>query len=329
MNKEVINTEENKTSPLRCAELLKEFEEKEALPMGEKLRFSGVGEDDDIYNISKPFQIDGETVIAGRVEARKEWANSRAVFFKEKEGTWFPIEGAPTFRLEDGFATTVGEETVFGGVQVYLNHSEVDSQGVSYRTVFYRGKSLSSLEQFAIGPDGMKGIRLAALEDGHIGVCTRPQGGSNGRGKIGYIELNNLEGLNAQNLFDAKIIEGQFQPEEWGGANELHPLQDGRIGIVGHIAHEDEQGNKHYYAMSFKYDPKTHSASPIEIIATRKSFPVGNYKTLTTNGKTIKVEDVVYPSSLLRHGDGTATLYAGLSDTEAGVIEVPDPFFEN
>ncbi|MBI1974913.1 MAG: DUF1861 family protein [Parcubacteria group bacterium] len=312
--------EKERFSPPRCAELLRRFERKEALPMGEKLRFSGVGEND-VYNISGPFRIGDATVIAGRVEAREAWADSHVIFFEQEKGVWVPKSGAPTLRLEDGFATRIGYETIVGGVEVYPNPVASDSRGVGYRTVFYRGRDFQSLQQFAVGPDMMKDIRLASLTNGRIGIVTRPHGGSNGRGKIGYVELECLEDVNAQNILSARIIENQFAPEEWGGASELHPLQGGRIGIIGHIAYQDVQGGKHYYAMSFVYDPETHGASPIEIIATRKNFPAGDEK-------MPELSDIVFPGGLLRHGDGTATLYAGLSDAEAGSITLRDPFHE-
>lgn len=310
------NKEKEGFSPPRCTELLESFEKKEALPIGEKLRFSGVGEKD-VYNISPPFRIGDATVIAGRVESRKAWADSQVLFFEEKNGVWVPVNDAPTLQLEDGFATRIKDETIIGGVEVY-SHSFA-SGGVGYRTVFYRGHDLTSLKKFAVGPDMMKDIRLAPLENERLGVFTRPQGGNNGRGTIGYTELQRLEDLTRENILNAKIIENQFAPEEWGGANELHPLQNGKIGVVGHIAYQETQNAKHYYAMSFVYDPHTHHASPIEIIATRKNFPAGD-------SKTPELEDVVFPGGLVRHGDGTATLYAGLSDAEAGKLVRPDPF---
>jgi len=307
-------------SYLRCAELLRRFEEKEALPVGEKLRFSGVGKHD-VYNISAPFRIGTATVIAGRVEMREAWADSRVVFFEEKNGVWIPVSGAPTLKLEDGLATHIGDEIIVGGVEVYPNPTASESRSVGYRTVFYRGHDFPSLQKFAQGPDMMKDIRLTHLTNGRIGVFTRPQGGSSGRGEIGYTELSSLEELTAKNILDARIIKNQFAPKEWGGVNEMHVLEDGIIGALGHIAYKDLRGDKHYFAMSFRYDPKVHRASSIEIITTRKNFPAGDVK-------MPELSDVVFPGGLIRHGDGTATLYAGLSDAEAGNITLPDPFTE-
>ena len=304
-------------APPVCTELLRRFEEKEALHSGRKLRFSGVGEND-VYNISAPFRIGRTTVIAGRVEARTAWAGSHVVFFEEENDVWVPTNGAPILRLEDGFAMRIGDETIFGGVEVYPDPLAIDSRGVGYRTVFYRGYDFPSLHTFAVGPDMMKDIRLVALPNG-LGSCTRPQGGLSGRGQIGYVELKCAEDINAQNILSARIIEDQFAPGEWGGTNELHLLQDGRIGILGHIAYKDAYDDKHYYAMSFTYDPKRHRATPIEIIATRKNFPAGD-------AKMPALADVIFPGGLVRHGDGTATLYVGLSDVEAGSVVLPDPF---
>ncbi|MDP4010484.1 MAG: DUF1861 family protein [Candidatus Spechtbacteria bacterium] len=312
--------EKERFSPPRCAELLRRFEEKEALPIGEKLRFSGVGKHD-VYNISAPFRIGDATVIVGRVEAREAWADSHVVFFEEKSGVWIPVSGAPTLKLEDGFATHIGDETIVGGVEVYPNPAAIYSRGVGYRTVFYRGRDFPSLQKFAQGPDMMKDIRLTHLASGRISVFTRPQGGSSGRGEIGYTELSNLEELNAENILGARIIKDQFAPKEWDGVNEMHVLEDGIVGVLGHIAYKDLRGDKHYFAMSFRYDPKIHQASSIEIIATRKNFPAGEVK-------MPELSDVVFPGGLIRHGDGTATLYAGLSDAEAGSITLPDPFYE-
>ena len=312
--------EKESFSPLRCTELLRNFEEKEALPMGEELLFSGV-DGRDVYNITAPFIIsfggDKKTVIAGRVEAQEEFADSQIMFFEEKEGGWTPVAGAPTFSLEDGFVTSIGNEIIFGGVKTYPKPAEDNPNEVGYRTVFYRGQDLSSLEQFATGPDMMKDIRVVALANGRFGVFTRPQGGSNVEGKIGYVEIDDIEDLNdPQIILGARIIEGQFAPGEWGGVNDLHLLPDGRIEVIGHVAYKDAQGKKHYYAMSFVYDPEKHYASPIEIIATRKNFPEGG-------AKTPEKEDIVFPGSLVRNEDGTGTLYAGLSDAKAGKTTLP------
>jgi len=302
-----------------CIELLNKFEEKEKLPMGKLLNFTGV-KGKDVYNITAPFIVDDKLIIAGRVEGRKIIADSRIVFFEEQDGLWVPVTYTPVFKLEDGFLVRINGEIIFGGVDVYPKPSENNKDEVGYRTVFFRGKNLQTLTQFAIGPDMMKDIRLVALADGRIGVFTRPQGVIGGRGKIGYIEIDYIEDLNNSELIlGAKIIENQFAEGEWGGANDPHLLDDGRIGVIGHIAYQDDLGGKHYYAMSFIYNPKTHFATPIEIIATIKNFP-------DDDAKFDILKDIVYPSNLVRKHDGTAVLYVGLRDAKAGYLDVPDCF---
>ena len=307
-----------KIEPECCTKLLEDFERKNFPYTGEILNFSGVG-DHDVYNISHPFEINGRNVIAGRVEKRDVWADSKIVFFEENGNSWNRINDAPILKLEDPFTTKLGDEIVLGGVEVYTENNAFNSRDIGYRTVFYKGKCFDSLQRFAQGPDKMKDIRLAYSTKGKIQVCTRPQGGQFGKGQIGYTELESIEELHEENILKAKIVEKIFKEDQWGGANELHLLEDGRIGVLGHISYEDEYGHKHYYAMTFIYDPLTHQTTPVEILATRKNFPKGEFK-------KPELEDVVFPGGLVRHKNGTATLYAGLSDAQAGRITLPDPF---
>ena len=60
----------NKSAVQTCAALLQAYRDKKSTVQNPvKLQFTGVG-DKDVYNITAPFQIDGVTVIAGRVESR-------------------------------------------------------------------------------------------------------------------------------------------------------------------------------------------------------------------------------------------------------------------
>lgn len=298
-------------------ELFETFEKHEQLPAGELLAFEGVS-DKDVYNITAPFVIDGKTYIAGRVESRGTECDSQTRFFEERNDMWIPAPRTPTFDFQDPFVTKVGRELIFGGVKI--SGFEKYPQELDYRTEFFRGEHLQALTKFAEGPPCMKDIRLLALPSDKIAVLTRPRSAIGEKRKIGFAALPNLDALATANLLEAKIVEGQFRDDEWGGPNELHLLEDGRIGVLGHVAYADTEGKKHYYAMAFVFDLQTETASPLRIVATRKNFPP------TPSKRSPELDDVIFPGGLIRHGDKTATLYAGLSDTAAGRITIPDPF---
>jgi hypothetical protein len=300
-----------------CEQLLEEYTSKTQPTSPEKIVFSGIGEND-VYNISAPFEDEGELVIAGRVESRDS-EHSNVYFFVERNGEWVPRENAPILELQDPFFTRIAGELVLGGVQIFP-HPTMQGQ-LGWRTVFYKGQSVASLQEFAKGPDGMKDIRLVELKDGSIGVLTRPQGEKGGRGKIGWTRISSLSELTINVISEAPLLEGQFIEEEWGGANEPHLLANGLVGVLGHVASYDDEGNRHYYPMIFALDPDTGTFSDMELIATRSQFLPGP-------SKRPDLVDVVFSGGLVRKPDGTADIYAGISDAEAQKITIVDPFVQ-
>ncbi|WP_376771899.1 MTP-1 family protein [Paenibacillus rhizosphaerae] len=309
----------NKTDVKTCRVLLEQYMEgrEGTAPAhtAEKLVFAGVGERD-VYNITAPFVDEGRTVIAGRVESRDS-ERSQVVFFEENDGTWVPIEGAPVLELQDPFHTRIGGELILGGVQIYP-HPEKEG-ALMWRTAFYRGSRIADLKLFFTGPDGMKDLRLTVLQGGGIGVFTRPQGEKGGRGQIGYFRAASLDDLTVQAIEEAPLLDGQFIPEEWGGANEIHVLSNGLLGVLGHTACYDAEGDRHYYPMIFVLDPQTAAFSDMTLIAVRADFLPGP-------AKREDLQDVVFSGGLVRRGDGTAVLYAGTSDAEAQRLIIADPF---
>ncbi|EZP75212.1 hypothetical protein H839_16968 [Parageobacillus genomosp. 1] len=307
-----------KPSIKTCEALLEEFRYAAQPFKAEKLVFTGVGERD-VYNISAPFEDEGELVIAGRVESRDSEHSEVYFFVQRDDGKWTPREGAPVFALQDPFVSKIHGHLVFGGVQIFP-HPTIEGN-LGWRTVFYRGKNVASLKEFAKGPDGMKDIRLVELKDGSIGVFTRPQGEKGGRGKIGFTRIASLDDLTIEVIEGAPLLDNQFIDEEWGGVNELHLLANGLVGVLGHIAYLDKEGNRHYYPMVFVLNPDTMETSNIELIATRSHFLEGP-------AKRPDLVDVVFSGGLIRKKDGTADLYAGISDAEAQKITIVDPFIK-
>lgn len=282
----------------------------------EKIKFDGV-DARDVYNISAPFEDEGELVIAGRVEKRDS-EESEVRFFIRRQDSWVPREGAPVFTLQDPFYTRIGGELVFGGVQTFP-HPMIE-HALSWRTIFYKGACIAKLAPFFQGPDQMKDLRLVELPDGTMGVFTRPQGQKGGRGKIGFTKVDRLSQLTIELVEQAPMMD-QFSAEEWGGCNEIHVLSNGKVGVLGHIACFDDQGGRHYYPMVFAFDPVSGEYTDMEIIAERKDF-------LNGPSKRPDLVDVVFSGGLIRHPDGKAELYAGISDAEAQKLSIPDPFLK-
>ncbi|QYR20230.1 DUF1861 family protein [Paenibacillus sp. sptzw28] len=301
-----------------CEQLLVKFRAAPRAAKVEKLMFSGVGKRD-VYNITAPFNYDGEEVIVGRVEERDS-EFSQVFFFTQTDEVWNPRVHTHTYNLQDPFITMIKGELIFGGVEV-ITAADNSNKIVSWVTQFYRGLSIDSLCHFSSGPGTMKDIRLIELADGRIGVFTRPQGIRGGRGQIGFTIIRSLEELDEQTFIDADIIQDQFVAEEWGGANEAHLLKNGLVGVLGHIACFDNQKNKHYYSMVFSINPETCEKTPIKIIAARSDFPEGPEK-------RPDLEDVIFSGGLIRLNNGRAMLSVGVSDAEAYRIEIPDPFIE-
>lgn len=310
---------DQKTEARSCQDLVGEFRRKAAPGPCTKLSMLEAAHKD-VYNICAPFVDEGETVIAGRVESRDEEI-AEIVFFWERGSIWTPRPHTRRFAMQDPFVTRVHHQLVFGGVEVQTK--EPGSKTIlSWRTVFYRGTSIANLELLAVGPPGMKDIRLIQLRDGRIGLFTRPMRGVRPGADIGFRILDRLEDLGESAMLGADLLRGQFTENEWGGVAEAHALQNGAIGAVGHIAYKSADDLLHYYAYSFAMNPLTGATTAPKIIAERRNFPDGP-------AKRENLGDIVFSGGLRHRSHGRANLYVGVSDTEAYIINIPDPFLDD
>lgn len=300
-----------------CEELLEEYMLRRNEYRSKKINFIGV-EGFDVYNITGHFEDNENLIIAGRVEKR-DTEYSNVMFFKKLDNDWIRMEDVGVFELQDPFVTKINGELVLGGVEVYPHKTIANTLG--YRTVFYKGNNIKTLVKFASGPEMMKDIRLIELEDKNIAVFTRPQGEVGGCGQIGFTILKSLTELNENSISSAQLLLDQFSEKNWGGANELHILKNGLIGVLGHIAYYDENRNRHYHSVTFAINPSNKQTSPLKVIAIRDDFEPGEYK-------REDIIDVIFSGGLRRLGNGCAELYAGVSDAEAHLILISDPFEE-
>ncbi len=297
-------------------DLLKEFHNNKNQPVNpKKIIFNDV-DGYDVYNPTAPFIFQGQTYIVSRVESRDS-ENSLAVFFVlQEDGSYSPDIKIKRYKLQDPFVCFIHNQIVFGGTEIFPNPK--DPSQLHWRAKFYYGTDLTDLKELTIGPDGMKDIRLVELKDQRIGVFTRPQGVIGGRGKIGFTIISNLQELSATVINGATLIE-LFDDKEWGGCNEATLLNNGKIGILGHIAKFTTGEIRHYYPMVFCLDPKTKEYYGMKIIAERKNL-------LDGPAKRQDLIDVLFSSGLVRNNLGKATLYTGVSDVEVQSIEIEDPF---
>ncbi|MFD3247754.1 DUF1861 family protein [Rahnella aquatilis] len=297
--------------------LLRQFHSlKLPVPAGEKISFSGAG-DDDVYNLTAPFRCADISVIAARVEPRNSEL-SQVKFFEfdgVRQCTLLP--DAPVFALQDPFFARIGGEFIFGGVSV--EPADGTSGRLQWRTVLYRGADMYSLRPFFIGPQGMKDIRPVGLPDGKVLLFTRPQGETGGRGTIGYILLDSLEDLTPAKIAQATLLQGQVAAEEWCGVNAAYVLDGHQIGVLGHVARFDARGYRNYYACSFIFNCQTYRCTAMKIIAERKQFKPGA-------AKRADLEDVIFPGGLCITESSAPRLYCGTSDCEAQWIEINHPF---
>ena len=298
----------------QVTELLEKYRGNKKIYETDRITFTGV--EDSVYNISRPFEFNEKTYILGRVEPLDSEISKVLVFERVAKNEYKVVEGVSLDLLQDPCVSVMDGELFIGGTYIDVEGEKI----ISWNTTFFRGKDFYSLERFANAPAKMKDVRFTKYGD-KILVCTRPQGGVAGAGKVGLKLFDEISQINPENLQDAKLFDDLFMDGEWGGANELFVLENGWVGVLGHIARMSEGDVRHYYAMTFAFDPSTMEHTPVKIIAERADFKAGT-------SKRPDLVDVLFSGGIVRGGDGKATLYTGTSDAEGHYIVIDDPFME-
>jgi hypothetical protein len=279
-----------------------------------KITFKGVNQFD-VYNISCPFTYHGKTYIAARVEKR-DTEISKVIFFNKISESEYEATNHQIQMMQDPFVEIIDDSLLVGGTEISTNHSgKIDY----WRTVFYQGKSFEHLKKIINAPDFMKDVRIKKGKQYY--VMTRPQGGIYKWGRIGFIACEKIEQINSSLIEKATIIENLYDDHCWGGANQIHILKNGWLGILGHVAIMSEQTIRHYYGMTFAINPITKENTAMKIICQRTDFANGP-------AKRPDLIDVVFVGGITRNNDKTATLYTGVSDAEAHLAIMEDPFLE-
>ena len=308
---------------MNARELRKEFCASRHIYDGALLTFTGM-EGFDVYNCSIPFMWQGKRYLFGRVERREDFANSVTFLFEESGKDRFsPVPGTVVYPLEDPHVAMVGNEVILGGTHVRKSRGHIDTLYGYY----YRGTNLRFLNHFTCGPANMKDIRLVQLQDGRIGVFTRPrsrciaeQYGS--EAVVGFAILDSIDDLDASVADHARVIDGLFSEGEWGGCNQCYLLRDGRIGVIGHRCYKDPAPNavlQVYLNIAFIFDPVTFAVSDMKVIGDKASYPPTSYM-------LPDLADCAFTSGIEMLPNGKADLYSGLGDVAQGRITIDSPF---
>lgn len=278
------------------------------------------------YNPSPTFTSGGHSYVAVRVDCGEM---TKSIIFEHTIKGLKPF--ARTFELEDPYADNFGDELVFAGVQVDKSVS-FDNQGQpisNWRTILYRGRTISELEPFFIGPEGMKDIVPFKRPDGKIGVYTRPRSPGNealgGDGQIGYREFESLDEIGNSDPSSLDIHNAPFLPNfrfptgEWGGVNHVQVVKDGRyqnwnLPLI-HRAHRDT--TRHYSAGALLHDPETGRVVDLGTLLKRSDLPAGPWK---GQEESRDLEDVYFPGELIILKD-RLKIIGGAGDAEVKEAE--------
>ena len=289
-----------------------------------KLEEFVVDEKIDCYNPSIPFIINGTEYILCRTQERKG-EYSKVYCFKKDVDKWVIEESFKPLPLEDPSIAFINNKIIVSGVNVTFGDNV--NTFTEWKTDFYVGDSIYNLEYLTSGPDHMKDIRLVQLKDSKIGIFTRPLGEyvtDGHKAKIGFTIVDKIEDINKDVISNAPLLNDFFRKEEWGGCNSAYLLKNGLIGVIGHksyYSNEDGKDHLHYYGTYFVIDPETCKTTDMNIIISRDCFPY-------FEPREERLSDITFTSGIVRNSDGTAKIYAGLSDSAVGSAIIKDPFIE-
>ncbi len=289
-----------------------------------------------VYNPSVPFDDGGRTIILGREEAFNDEASSRIVIYDYH--TLLPLQSTPILNHhQDPYFCGIFEKgsRVFGAVKISTDPLTNEITNWQDHLYTYSGKILgnssgSSLRLLAAGPPKQKDTRIVQMP-GRVAVLTRPQGVFGGAGSFAYFETQNLDTLQTDwlNFYseadESTFIHGILDEGEWGGPNQLIPIDTNHMYVVGHKAwrtsgYDMATSYRHYKGIGFVFNTKTHKIQgEIKTLAEATHFePV-----------TPKFEDlghVVFTSGLGPVDEhGKRPLIAGIGDVKVGRRYIDDP----
>lgn len=225
-----------------------------------------------VYNVSREVTVDGKRIVLGRTERVDNQFSSKVIpfTFEEATGKWRADSNISNLNqltagkiMQDPQITHVNGEWAVNCIEVVLDDANNPEAGCHYWTNIYSGQRLDNLALLAQSPQKMKCVRLVELENGQVGVFTRPQSDSpeqGGLGKIGFCVVDNLGDVDATVMKEAPLIHDLFQDHEWGGVNDVRLMPNGKLLALGHIARyltdSPIKDDREYHTILFEFEPQ-------------------------------------------------------------------------
>lgn len=282
------------------------------------------------YNPSAVFINPPDSYRAVRVDSSD--GRTKSVIFKYTPDGLEPHPEV-ALSLEDPFASNIGGQIVFGGVQVDKSYDSKGRVVSNWRTILYKGTTIPELKPFFIGPEGMKDIRPVKRPDGKIGVYTRPRNPESeelgGNGQIGYREFDSLDQLgnvdpSILNIQNTPLLSSfRFPRGQWGGVNHVQVLEHGKYQgynlLFMHRAYKNPA--LHYSAGVLLHDPKTERVVDLGTLIKRSDLPPTPWK---EQNRGNFYQDVVFPGELIIEKDRLRA-FIGAGDAQVMEVEVAIP----
>lgn len=298
----------------------------------------------DVYNSSAPIKYNGgKPIVIVREEEGDEFSSQNRFFSYNSAGKF--SRETNLSNLSELSLGRICQDPAIAYVQgnLVVTQVEVDpaslynaSQDVRFSSAIYAGETLDSLRLITKSrvEDEMKGLRLVELQDGRVGIFTRPRSPGNpargGLGKICFTIVESLDQINSDILADAPHIQGLISGEEntWRGTNYTFLLPNGDLAVLDHRARFEKseiKDSRGYYPGFFTFNPNSRRVDNQQILATIADFHFNGQ----VRAKRSALKNVFHPSALLfPDGDirsNYAVLWGGAKDSKMAAIWIPNP----
>lgn len=271
---------------------------------------SFVGKDaNQILSTTASFEINQETFMIASIKDSNQF--SKLVLLKKDTGFLYHVEeDLNIFNVNYPHLAMIHNQYVLEGV---LRIDENNKQ-----SCLYVGPNLKSLELKVVFPPFIKSVRVFEYSN-KIHAFYTVSGQNYGTGKIAHAAYNSFDEMKQSSFNNIQVFSNHFISGESGGINDIHILQNGLIGIVGHITYTDSYDTEHSYPCAFAFNIDNNKSTKLKIILEKSSLNLSSTKKYFT--------DKIHTSGLIRRANNRASLYIE-TDQKIYSIIFDDPFVE-